>query len=150
MKLIENQNLCKYLYYNTDDPLSEADIIDTTSLLYSRIFPYPTPTEIFKDENGIPISSTVINVLFNNFKLGTTNNKFKTSNLEFVILCHMSLWRLDTSQLRIFCLLNEIDQIFSEQRVIGIGKGEFDYCNLTWADENYSGYRLSYKDYEFV
>jgi hypothetical protein len=150
MKLIENQNLCKYLYYNTSDPLSESDIADVTTLLYYKIFPYPTSTEIFKDISGNPIASTVINVLLNNFKLGTTNTKFKNGKLEFIILCHTSLWRLDNSNLRPYCILNEIDEIFSEQRVIGIGKGEFESCSLTWSDVNYSGYRLVYKDYEFL
>lgn len=150
MKLIENQNLCKYLYYNNSTPLSSAAISDTTSLLYSKIYPFPTSVEVFKDTNGSPVASTIINVIFDNFKIGNTNNKFKNGKLIFIILCHMSLWRLDTSEIRPYCLLNEIDEMFSEQRVIGIGKGEFESCNLVWQDSSYSGYRLTYKDYEFL
>jgi hypothetical protein len=149
LKLVDNQNICKYLYYNSSNPLSEATITDTTSLLYTLIFPYPTSTEIFKDTNGTPIASSVINVLFDKFKM-TSNSKFKVGELIFVVLCHISLWRLDeTSELRPFCILNEIDEMFSEQKVIGIGKEEFNRCNLEWADQNYSGYQLTYKDYEF-
>ena len=150
MKLIESQNLCKYLYYNSSSPLLESDIVDPTQLLYSKIYPYPTSTKIFVDTNGNPIATTAINVIFDDYKLGTTNNKFKNGKLVFIIMCHTSLWRLDTSQLRPYCVLNEIDEIFSEQRIIGIGKGEFDTCRLNWSDENYSGYTLTYKDYEFA
>jgi len=152
MKLIGNQNLCKYLYYNSNDPLVESDITDpTTSLLYKKIFPYPTTTEIFKDPDGNVIASSTINVLFDNFRLGSQNTKFKNGKLMFVILCHTSLWRLDaTSQLRPYCILNEIDEMFSGQNVIGVGKGEFEKCDIIFSDNNYSGYRLVYKDYEFA
>ena len=105
MKLIESQNLCKYLYYNTANPLSEADLVDPSQLLYLKIYPYPTSTKIFVDTNGNPIASTAINVIFDDYKLGTTNNKFKNGKLGFIILCHTSLWRLDTSELRPFCIL---------------------------------------------
>ena len=151
MKLIENGNLCKYLYYNSADPLSESSLVDpTSSILYKKIFPYPTAIETFKeDSDGIPVASSIINVLFDNFKLGTKNHKFKSGDLTFIILCHISLWKLSTSELRPFCLLNEIDEMFSEQRVIGIGKGEFERCGLIWQD-NYSGYKLTYKNYEFA
>lgn len=151
MKLVGNQNICKYLYYNSSNPLEQSDISNVSSLLYSLIFPYPTATEIFKDSDGKPIASTVINVLFDNFKMGSQNTKFKNGDLIFIILCHTSLWRLsDTSELRPFCILQQIDEMFSEQRVIGIGKGEFERCNIVFSDNNYSGYRLIYKDYEFL
>jgi hypothetical protein len=147
-KLIQSQNLCKYLYYTTGNPLTEADIVNTTSLLYDKIFPYPTSTEIFKDANGIPEASSAINVLFDDFK-PTSNNKFMCGKLTFIVMCHTSLWKLDVSQLRPICILYEIAKMFTEQRVVGVGKGEFNGCNITWADKDYSGYRLSYKDYEF-
>ena len=150
MKLIESQNLCKYLYYDTTDPLSGSDISDTTSLLYDKVFPYPTPISVFKDADGIPTASSIINVFFDNYTLGKTNNKFKNGKLVIRVICHMDLWKLDTSQLRPYCILNEIDEIFNEQRVVGIGKGEFESCRLILEDENYSGYALVYKDYEFA
>ena len=148
-KLVSNQNLCKLLYYNDSNPLSQTSLTDPPSLLYSLIFPYPTAIETFKDSDGNPVASSIINVLFDNFKLGTKNHKFKSGDLTFIILSHISLWRLSDSTLRPFCLLNEIDEMFSEQRVIGIGKGEFERCGLIWQD-NYSGYKLTYKNYEFA
>ncbi len=151
-KLVSSQDLCKYLYYDSDNPIAESDIDDpSSSLLYKKIFPYPTSTEIFKDADGKVIAKSVINVLFDDFRMGSQNTKFKYGKLIFVILCHTSLWRLQaTGQLRPYCILNEIDEMFSEQRVIGIGKGEFESCSLTWSDQNYSGYKLVYKNYEFL
>jgi hypothetical protein len=66
------------------------------------------------------------------------------------VICHTSLWRLETSELRPFCLLNELDEMFSEGKVIGIGKSEFKRCHIVGDNENYMGYRLVYKDYEFA
>lgn len=150
-KLVSNQDLCKYLYYKTDNPISEEDIDDTTSLLFTKIFPFPTTTEIFKDSDGNPVADIVINVLFDDFKLGTKNNKFINGKLTFIVLCHMSLQRLSaTSELRPICVLDQIDQMFSDQRLLGIGKDEFDGCRIVFADSDYSGYRFSIKSYEFA
>ncbi len=150
-KLISNQDFCKLLYYKTDDPLSEADITDPTILLFTKIFPFPTTTEIFKDDDGNPVANIVVNVLFDDFKLGVKNNRFVSAKLVFVVLCHMSLWPLSTtSMLRPICILDEIDQMFSDQRLLGIGRDEFDRCNLTWSDASYSGYKLSINNFRFA
>lgn len=149
MKLLSSQDLCKYLYYNSSNPLSESDITDVTDLLYTKIFPYPTPTSVFKNSDGEPTASSIINVFFDDYTLSEVNNKFKSGVLVFRVLVHMSLWKLDTSKLRPYCILNLIDEMFNEGRVIGLGKGEFESCRIIWEDENYSGYALVYKDYEF-
>jgi hypothetical protein len=149
-KLVSNQDLCKLLYYTNDSPLDESDIQDTSSLLYSLIFPYPISVETFKDDDGNPIAKTIINILFDDFELGKTNNKFKSSKLVFIILCHTSLWRLSDSTLRPFCILDQIDQMFSDQRVLGIGKGEFNGWRISWANDDYVGYKFVVKNFEFA
>lgn len=150
-KLISDQDFCKLLYYKTDDPLSEADITDTTTLLFTKIFPFPTTTEIHKDSDGNPVAEIVVNVLFDDFKLGAKNNKFVSAKVIFVVLCHMSLWRLSTtSELRPICILDQIDRMFSDQKLLGIGKDEFDRCNLAWSDPSYSGYKLFINNYRFA
>ncbi|MFA5557913.1 MAG: hypothetical protein WDA59_00430 [Methanofastidiosum sp.] len=105
---------------------------------------------MFKDSDGNVVASSYINVLLDNFQMGKQNTKFKSGDLIFVVICHNSLWKLDTGELRPFCVLNELDEMFSEQRVVGIGRGEFNNCKIIWADSNFSGYRITYKSYEFL
>lgn len=41
LSTIENQALCKLLYYPQDDPFNEPIIEDTSVLLFNRIYPFP-------------------------------------------------------------------------------------------------------------
>lgn len=141
MKLISSENLCKLLYYDVSNPLSQADISDKTVLLYTKIYPYPfTP-------DSQTAESSILSVIFNDFSL-SPNPSFKNNSLELIIICHHNLWRID-EMLRPFAILNELDEIFNNERVIGIGKGEFRGCRLIWADKNWSGYKLMYENWEF-
>src|SRR5665648_1134780 len=101
IKLTSNQNLCKLLYYNSYDPLSEVDINDTFSLVFDKIHPFPFTPNI----DGIATSQ--INVLFDDFQLGKDNPAFKNNRLTFIIMCHSDLWRMD-SMLRPFAIMKEI------------------------------------------
>ncbi len=144
MKLIESQNLCKLLYYDTghdEDPLSKPDIQDMSSLLFDRIYPLP------KIPNIEESTSSLLTVFFDEIRL-SENINFKGTILSFTILCHIDLWRMP-GKLRPYSIKHEIDKIFNEQRVIGIGKMQFERSRFTWANEKYSGYRLDYRIYDF-
>lgn len=142
LKLIANQNLCKLLNFNSYDPLSEADIADTSTLLFDRIFPFPFTPNVDSD------AISQINVLLDNFQLGKTNPAFKNNQLTFVVICHKSLWKM-SGMLRPFAILKEIDTLFNSTNGIGIGKMQFIGGNLTWLNDNYSGYRVSYSICDF-
>lgn len=40
-EVLKNQNICKYLYYSVSNPLSQSNIVDTKSLMFNNLFPYP-------------------------------------------------------------------------------------------------------------
>lgn len=141
-KLISSQNLCKLIKYNSSNPLSEADIDDTSELLFSSIYPYPFTPEVSDT------ADTVINVVFDGFELGKDNIYFKNSQLTFVVICNNKVWRID-GMLRPFAILNEIDQLFNFQRDIGIGKMLFDNGQLLWVNSQYSGYKVTYNICDF-
>ena len=142
LKMIDNQNLCKLLNYNSYSPLSEADIPDTSSLLFDKIHPFPFTPKVDS------VATSQINVMFDNFQIGKDNPAFKNNQLTFIILCHSLLWRMD-GILRPFAIMKEIDTLFNYTNGIGIGKMQFVSGNLMWVNENYSGYRVSYKIYDF-
>ena len=141
LKLITSQNLCKYLYYNDSTPLDGATIADTSSLLYTKIYPYNHVPDT-QEESG-----SILNLIFDWIGL-SDNPYYKKGNLNFIILCHRDVWRTNIN-LRPFCIMAEIDTIFNSQSVIGIGKGEFGGCVPIWSENNYSGYKLIYKNWEF-
>ena len=142
LKMIDNQNLCKLLNYNSYSPLSEANISDTSILLFDKIYPFP----FVPDVDAIAISQ--INVLFDNFQIGKDNPAFKNNQLTFIIVCHSSLWRMD-GMLRPFAIMNEIDTLFNSTNGIGLGKMKFVSGNLMWANANYSGYKINYQICDF-
>jgi len=142
--ILLNQNLCKYIYYNTSSPLSESDITNTANaILFKNLFPYPI----------IPLSQdsakTLVTIILDDFSLGRNNSSFKVSKVVFNILCHIDLWKIDGSKLRPLSILSEIDTLFNEQRIVGIGKLNFDSCRWISANDKFQGYSIRYKNYEF-
>ena len=137
-KLTENQNLCKLLYYNSQYPLQEPDI-DGSLLLYNNIYPYPIGTDTITEQKSL------INVVFDDFKI-SGNSYFANNMITFAVLCHTDLWKIEEgANIRIFSILQEIDNLFNGSHVMGIGGLNFNSCNLVWATKNYVGYRVSYK-----
>jgi hypothetical protein len=91
---------------------------------------------------------SVINVIFEDFELGRSNNAFKNGVLSFKILCHTSLWKM-TGGLRPFNILKELDELFNGQRILGVGKLEYLNTRLLWANNDYVGYSQNFKIVNF-
>lgn len=141
LTLIGSQDLCKLLYYNSPNPLSEPDISDTYSLLFSKI--YPVPKLLYAaDEAG-----SLLTVIFDEFQLGG-NVGYKNGTIVFNIISHIDTWRIDGG-LRPYSIANEIDTIFNNKRIAGIGKMVFDRMRFLWVNDKFSGYTLEYKIIDF-
>ncbi|MGG1663091.1 hypothetical protein [Brevibacillus sp. NRS-1366] len=137
LELMDSQELCKLLQYPSYDPLSEPDIEDTSELLFNKIHPYPRVPDV------IATATSNLNVIFDSFTLGDVNN-IKEGLLKFTILVHNDLWRTNGA-LRPFLIMSKIDNIFNEKRIVGLKKLKFERANFIWANENFSGYQVSYK-----
>lgn len=144
MTLLSSQDLCKYLYYDITEPLTQPDFDDTSILLLDRIYPIPiVPTTIDS-------AKSLITIVQDDFSLAKTNTAFKTSKIIFNVLCHIDLWMMTgTGKIRPYSILNEIDKLFNEQRVLGIGKLKFSNGRWITVSEKWQGYQISYKVYEF-
>lgn len=115
--LINNQNLCKLLEYSVDDPFQELDIAETDTLLYNKIYPFP---KVPKTETE---KSSTLCVFFDDFRLGSDNRGTKEGTIIFNVIVHNDLWRMTgTGMLRPYAILSEIDNIFNNERVMGIKK----------------------------
>lgn len=142
MMLCKSEKLAKYLFYGSNNPLKEDRIPTISELLNSHIYPYPFTPETTGD------AKSILNVNFDNFRLTRTNPEFKAGVVSFIILCHHSIWSV-RGGLRPFLIMAEIDKMFNQQSVAGIGKLSFKEGNLVWANDKFSGYKVSYEIVDF-
>lgn len=135
-EMVENQNLCKLLYYNSDNPLDEADLVNPKNLIKDKIIPRPFIPDITKEASSFAI------ITIDNIK-----GKGRTLHdgiVYFDIFCHDSLWYIKDG-LRPFALFGEIQEIFCDKYIKGIGKFTFAGCKLISSSNEYKGYRVSYE-----
>lgn len=130
-KLLNNQRLCKMLYYTQKDCLNAEDLTmqERLTLINKQIKIVP---RLYIDEN-CPI---YIIVTFNNFSPNMTNSEFRDCLINFDIICHPDHWNLGNFQLRPHKIAGEIDAMINGQKLTGIGEIQFlDGHNLVLNDQ---------------
>lgn len=140
ISLISNQQLCKLLKYNSNNPLEQPDIKDTSELIQletGHVFPIPK----------IPSTNTekksYLTITHDSFRLAS-NSAIKEWLLKFDLIIHNDLWVID-GMLRPFSILHEIDEMFNGQRIVGIKKAVLDSCVFVRYGEQFSGYQVRYQ-----
>ena len=139
-KLMENNRLKKMLYYTTKDCLTQPRLTEdqTLSLLGDNIRIIPK----VKNDNSI---KNYVLVSFTNFTPNYSNPEFRDNIVEFNILCHFDQWELQDFQLRPFKIAAEIDTMFNNSKLSGIGTLEFLGADRLVLDDEYGGICLLYK-----
>lgn len=137
-QMFTSQNLCKYLLYDTDNPLAGTDIADTSTLLFNKIFPIPKIPDVVSTEGSMVV------VILEDFRL-SNNILVKDSVICFDVITHIDKWRMIGHGLRPYQIMGEIDELFNNQRVMGFGKIQFYKSNYIYVNEKFSGYRMRYK-----
>lgn len=141
--LLNNQNICKLLYYTDKDPLAKEDIEDTITLFNNNIFPFNyVPSEDKK--------TCIISIVLDDFS-NDGGIHFRKGNISFNIICHKDLWQTE-SGLRPFLIMEEIDTMFNKVHYknldyakIGIGGLVFEDAHALWNSNIYSGYQVTYR-----
>jgi hypothetical protein len=136
------RNLCKYISYTDENPLNNKDIDNLHSLLFTKIFPLPMNPDAITDQ------STVVYVYFDDFEV-TKNIKYKNNSICFVVLSELSSqWKVNGG-LRPLFILNELDELFNNQRIMGLGTTQFSRAKMIWANNTYAGYIVKYTVTDF-
>lgn len=137
--LLRNNRLKKMLYYTTPDCLNKPDLSEDATF------------EMFgKNIKLIPklyVDSSVLNyiiVSFDNFTPNATNPEFRDNIIEFDIICHFDQWGLKDFQLRPYRIAAEIDSMFNEKHLTGIGTLKFLGANQMILTDEYAGICLMY------
>ena len=138
--LLRNPRLKKMLYYTTPDCLNKPAVSEDQTI------------ELFgKNIKMVPklyVDNSVLNYIiisFDNFTPNATNPEFRDNIIEFDIICHFDQWTMKDFQLRPYRIAAEIDSMFNEKHLTGIGTLKFLGGNQIILTDEYAGLCLMYQ-----
>lgn len=137
--IFKNDRLKKMLFYTTQDCLSKPKLTDkqTQDLFGKNIKIVPKLTVDKSVLNYIIIS-------FDNFT-ESKNPEFRDNIIEFDIICHFEQWQMKDFQLRPYRIAAEIDTMFNNQHLTGIGTLQFLGANQMILTDEFAGLCLMYQ-----
>ena len=144
-KLMSNKDLCRLLKYQVRDPLNKEKYpdVDGAELINRQILIVP---KIFDDSTE---KMSYVTALFSNFVVNQLNPEFKISTIRFDIACPYEEWLLDGRTLRPYLIMEEIDKMFNEAKMQGIGTLQFYRADALTLSPWIGGYSMVYKINEF-
>lgn len=150
-KLMSNQRLCRLLKYQTRDPFLEIDPVtkkdqpnvDGVELINKQILIVP---KIFDDSTE---KMSYVVTVFDDFVVNQLNPEFKISTVRFDIACPYDEWILNEHSLRPYLIMQEIDTMFNESKLAGIGTLQFYRADNLTLSPQIGGYSMKYKINEF-
>lgn len=144
-KLMSNQKLCRLLKYQVRDPFDPVKYpdVDGVDLLNKQIMIVP---KIFDDSTE---KTSYVVAIFSNFITNTLNPDFKLSTVRFDIACPYDEWVLNEQSLRPYLMMQEIDNMFNQAQMAGIGTLQFVRAESIVLTPQIGGYSMLYQINEF-
>lgn len=144
-KILNNQRICRLLKYQVIDPFDQEKYpdVDGLDLMGKQILIVP---KIF-DESTEKMS--YITAIFDDFVVNQMNPDFKISTVRFDIACPYDEWILNENSLRPYLIMQEIDTIFNQSKLAGIGNLQFHRADALALSPQIGGYSMRYKINEF-
>ena len=138
--IVKNNNLKKLLYHTTRDCMNKPNLTDeqTSELFGKNIKIIPKLTVDGSVLNYIIIS-------FDNFSPNDTNPEFRDNVVEFDIICHYDQWQLKDFALRPYRIAAELDTMFNNKHLTGIGKLQFLGASQIILTDEFGGICLLYQ-----
>lgn len=123
--ILSSQNLCKYIYYNQTNPLSQPNIDNTFILIDNKnIVPSYNSSEVTETEK------VQVYIYLDNFQ-SNSNIYFTANNLIIDIYVHENIRILSGDDfIRTYCIMNEIDSLLRNKKIAGLGKLGFNYARI--------------------
>ena len=138
--ILKNDRLKKMLYYTSRDCLNKPDLTEDQSLdLFGKNI---------KIVPKLSIDGEVLNYIiisFDNFTMNATNPEFRDNLVEFDIICHFDQWQIKDFELRPYKIAAEIDSMFNDKHLTGIGKLQFLGANQMILTDEFAGICLMYQ-----
>ena len=144
-KIMNNQRICRMLKYQVRDPFDENKYpdVDGADLINKQILIVP---KIYDDSTE---KMSYITAIFDDFVVNMLNPEFKTSTVRFDIACPYDEWLLNDKSLRPYLIMQEIDAMFNESKLAGIGTLQFHRADNLTLSPQIGGYSMRYKINEF-
>ena len=137
--ILKNERLKKMLHYTTRDCLSQPKLTEDESLdLFGKNIKIIPKLQIDKEVLNYLIIS------FDNFTINGSNPEFRDNIIEFDIICHFDQWQMKDFQLRPYKIAGEIDSMFNEKHLTGIGTLKFLGANQMILSDEFAGLCLMY------
>ena len=138
-RMLKNERLQKLLYYTTSRPLDQKALTEDQQieLLQNNIKIIPK----------MYIDGSVLNYIiidFDNFIPNRTNPEFRDNIISFTIICHFDQWNLGDFDLRPYRIAAELDTLFNNTHLTGIGTLQFLGCNQQLVNHEFAGLSLNY------
>ena len=139
-QMLDNNRLKRLLYYPTKDCLMRENLDDDQTLElisdgYIRMVP-----KLYVDKEVL----NYIIVSFDNFTPNMTNPEFRDNIISFDIICHFDQWQMENFQLRPYKIAAEIDTLFNNRHLSGIGELQFLGANQLLLNDEFAGLTLMY------
>ena len=138
--MLKNNRLKKLLYYNVENCLFQENLTEDQSLEliedgYIRMVP-----KLYVDKDIL----NYIIISFDNFTPNITNPEFRDNIISFDIICHFNQWQMPNFQLRPYKIAAEIDTLFNNRHLSGIGELQFLGANQILINDEFGGISLMY------
>ena len=138
--IMKNDRLKKLLYYTTPDCLNKPNLTQEQSLeLFGKNIKIVPKIEV----DGEVLTYIIIS--FKNFLGNQTNPEFRNNTIEFDIVCHLDQWALKDFELRPYKIAAEIDTMFKNQRLTGVGNLEFIGATSTLLTDEFGAVCVIYE-----
>ena len=138
--IMKNDRLKKMLHYTSKDCLSKPNLTEDETLdLFGTNIKIVPKLEVDKSVLNYIIIS------FDNFTGNKTNPEFRDNIIEFDIICHFDQWHMKDFELRPYKIAAEIDSMFSDKHLTGIGTLQFLGANQMILTDEFAGLCLMYQ-----
>ena len=139
-RILSNEDLVKLMYFNTPDCLEEGrteitpEIIDEVVVENLRIVP---SVRVPKNKGSYLI------ITFDSFATNRDNPEFMNNLILVDVLCPQDVWMMDSSMMRPFRMMHEVQRMLHDKPLNGIGKVYFMGANLLNLGD-YNGYQMAF------
>ena len=139
-RIMKNENLKKMLFYTSRDCLNRPKLTEdeTYSLFGKQIKIVP---KLYVD--GSVLNYMIIS--FDNFTTNRNNPEFRDNIIEFDIICHFDQWHMKDFELRPYKIAAELDSMFNDKHLTGIGTLQFLGANQMILTDEFAGLCVMYQ-----
>lgn len=136
--MMKNERFKKLLYYSTPDCLDRPNLNDDQSIgLFNKQIKIVPKLSV----DGTVLTYVIVS--FDNFT-PSGNPEFRDNIITFDIICHFDQWKLKDFELRPYKIAAEIDTMFNNKHLSGIGLLQFVGANQIILTDEFAGLTLMY------